>query len=349
MPAAAVVAGGSLASSLVGGIMGNKASKAAQRAAQEAQRYREGLAGQSRQQFGTTYNRNMGIAGNTYDTGVADTNRFYGQAGGAVNAGVDQARGDLTQGYGQAIGTLSPYANPNTVMGLYDMMGVARPGESAARPYSFQAQDPSYQWRLNQGQTAQDRSAASRGLLLSGAQLKASQAYGQNLASTEYGNQFNRLAGLANNAQSAAGNIATLQGQEGRGLAELARGQGQDLGNLYTGQAGALNTLGARNAQLQTGLGENYATNIGSVNQNLAAGGAQTIQDAGAARASGYENLGKAINSGIGTLTQFGAGGGFNGLSSLFNQFGSPAAYGSGMGPNGVVLRGSTGMLGGRV
>lgn len=48
--------------------------------------------------------------------------------------------------------------------------------------------DPGYQIRLNAGLQAQDRSAAARGSILSGGHLKGLQRFGQEYASTEYGN-----------------------------------------------------------------------------------------------------------------------------------------------------------------
>jgi len=56
----------------------------------------------------------------------------------------------------------------------------------------FSTSDPSYQWRLDQGQKAVERSAAARGLLQSGNAAIELQQYGQGMASQEYGAQFNR-------------------------------------------------------------------------------------------------------------------------------------------------------------
>ena len=64
--------------------------------------------------------------------------------------------------------------------------------------------DPSYQFRLAEGQKAVDNSAAARGSTLSGAALKALTKYGQGMASTEYQNSFNRLSGVSGQGQSAA-------------------------------------------------------------------------------------------------------------------------------------------------
>ncbi len=52
--------------------------------------------------------------------------------------------------------------------------------------------DPGYKWRMEQGQEAQERSAAARGMTMSGAQSKALQDYSQGLASQEYGVAYNR-------------------------------------------------------------------------------------------------------------------------------------------------------------
>ena len=90
--------------------------------------------------------------------------------------------------------------------------------------------DPGYQFRLTEGQKGLDRSAAARGGLQSGTALKAAQRFGQDYASNEYGNaynryntdqttQYNRLASIAglgqtaNSAnQAAGGNYANAVG-----------------------------------------------------------------------------------------------------------------------------------------
>lgn len=113
----------------------------------------------------------------------------------------------------------------------------------------FQA-DPGYQFRLSEGMKALDRAAAARGGLISGSALKAAQRYGQDAASNEYQNAFNRyqsertaqlnpllsLAGLgqtsANTLSNAAGNYAT---NAGNALTDVAR-------------ASAAGTMGMANA-----------------------------------------------------------------------------------------------------
>ena len=53
-------------------------------------------------------------------------------------------------------------------------------------------QDPGYAFRMSEGMKALENSAAARGGLLSGATMKGIQRYGQDMASQEYMNAFNR-------------------------------------------------------------------------------------------------------------------------------------------------------------
>jgi hypothetical protein len=58
--------------------------------------------------------------------------------------------------------------------------------------FSHMTEDPSYQFRLNQGEEALNASAAAKGMLRTGGTLKDILDYGQNSASQEAGNIFNR-------------------------------------------------------------------------------------------------------------------------------------------------------------
>jgi hypothetical protein len=105
-------------------------------------------------------------------------------------------------------------------------------------------QSPGYQFRVDEGRKAMERSAAARGMLNSGGMLRQLQEYGQGAASQEYGNQFNRLAHLAGlgagpTAQGvqAAGNMAINVGNAGANAA-AARTSG------FQGASNALNTFG---------------------------------------------------------------------------------------------------------
>lgn len=125
-------------------------------------------------------------------------------------------------------------------------------GGEYMRPFSmadYQV-DPGYSFRLKEGLNALDKSAAARGGLLSGATLKGAQRYGQDLASNEYqnaynrytqqqGTNFNRLASIAGLGQTATGALGSAAGQ-----------YGQNVGNLMTGAgaAQAAGQMGSANA-----------------------------------------------------------------------------------------------------
>ncbi len=102
-----------------------------------------------------------------------------------------------------------------------------------ANAFSRFKESPDYQFRFDEGQRALDRSAASKGMLLSGAQNKASQEYGGNLASQEYNNWFNKLAGMGGQGLSAAN--ATV----GSNLNTLAQGNAALGGQANAYQSGA--------------------------------------------------------------------------------------------------------------
>lgn len=99
--------------------------------------------------------------------------------------------------------------------------------------------DPGYQFRLDQGQQALERSAAARGGLLSGGALKDTTAYAQGMASQEYGNAYNRF----NNDQSTIWN--RLSGLAGVG--QQANNTIAQVGSNTASQIGQ-NTIGAGNA-----------------------------------------------------------------------------------------------------
>ncbi len=105
--------------------------------------------------------------------------------------------------------------------------------------------DPSYQWRKQQGMDGIQASASAMGGLLSGATLKALNEHNSNLASTEYNNTFNRLSGVAGTGQ----NTANALGQFG---ANNANAVGNALTNGANAQANGL--IGRANANAQ-GIG----------------------------------------------------------------------------------------------
>lgn len=134
---------------------------------------------------------------------------------------------------------------------------------SLAKPFGieqFEA-DPGYAFRQAEGMKALERSAAARGGLLSGSMLKGIQRYGQNLASDEYTNAFNRyqiernarlnpLQSLMGSSQSATNVMTSAAGNLGQSLSNAygAAGAGQANAALAAGQARASGYIGSANA-----------------------------------------------------------------------------------------------------
>jgi hypothetical protein len=114
-------------------------------------------------------------------------------------------------------------------------------------------QDPGYAFRQSEGMKALERSAAARGNLLSGSTLKGVQRFGQDLASQEYQNAFNRyqiersaklnpLQSLMGSGQSATNVMTGAAGQMGQNEANNLYNAGQARASGYIGQANALSS-----------------------------------------------------------------------------------------------------------
>lgn len=119
--------------------------------------------------------------------------------------------------------------------------------------------DPGYDFRMQEGQRAVDASAAARGGALSGAAIKGSERYGQNFASGEYQNaynrfnadrtqRFNRLSSLAGTGQTATRDVASQGTQVATNIAnnQIGLGNVQAASSIAQGnniQSG-MNTLG---------------------------------------------------------------------------------------------------------
>lgn len=100
--------------------------------------------------------------------------------------------------------------------------------------------DPSYSFRFQEGLKALDRQAAARGGLISGGALKAAQRYGQDYASTEFGNAYNRLASRAGFGQTASTNMGGAAGQFGTMAGNNMMAGANARASGYIGGANAL-------------------------------------------------------------------------------------------------------------
>ena len=95
--------------------------------------------------------------------------------------------------------------------------------------------DPGSAFRLKTGLESLERSGAARGMGLSGAALKGITRYGQDYASNEYQNAFNRYQ--TNRAAQLDPLFKLYSGGQASAAGSAAQAQalGQNLGNTYTG------------------------------------------------------------------------------------------------------------------
>lgn len=141
------------------------------------------------------------------------------------------------------------------------------------------ANDPGYQFRMQEGAKALERSAAAKGGLMSGKFAKGLDRYSQGVASDEFNNawnrhenqyqnewarnqsdstgRFNRLASMAGVGQQAANSLGSFgaqqnaqMGQYGNSIASLYGDMGNvnasgimGQGNAYSGMAGSLGNM----------------------------------------------------------------------------------------------------------
>ena len=128
-------------------------------------------------------------------------------------------------------------------------------GQVADDPYgdSSISDDPSYRWRFDEGMRALDRSAAARGGLLSGGFARKAIRYGQDYASTEYQNIYNRIsniAGLGQVSSQQSGNAALYSGAA---MGRAAGDRGVTAASGYQGQYNAWANAANQVAQMPWG------------------------------------------------------------------------------------------------
>lgn len=141
---------------------------------------------------------------------------------------------------------------------------------SLVKPFDYSLvdfyKDPSYNFRLGEGNKALDRAQSARGIAQGSPGLKALMRYNQDYASTEYGaafsrafgvdqsnkqNQFNFLAAIANQGQNSAAGTGSI-GMQGANSAANS----MMAGGAATAQ-GIMGSASATNNAIQGGL-SNY-------------------------------------------------------------------------------------------
>jgi len=116
--------------------------------------------------------------------------------------------------------------------------GYVQPNENpggVAGGYNFQT-DPGYEFRLGEGQRVLERGAAAAGGLLSGGYGRRAIRYGQDYASNEYTNIYNRIANIAGLGQVSAGQSGQAALYGGAQMGAAAGNQGFARASGYAAQ-----------------------------------------------------------------------------------------------------------------
>lgn len=122
-----------------------------------------------------------------------------------------------------------------------DLLGVGGDPAKAKEAFNNYLGSTGYNFQLQQGQAAVNSNNASKGLLNSGATLKALTRFGQNLGSSAFNNYLTQLSGLATRGLQAGSVIgqagtaggATAANATAGGIGGAAGFLGNALGSLF--------------------------------------------------------------------------------------------------------------------
>jgi hypothetical protein len=251
------------------------AQEAADKGFTDAQNaYATSFAG-ARGDLGAGFDTALTDANRGFDTALTDVNKGFDAAQFATELGYTTAEDDFKRAYERQGEFQRPFIDDGRLaqdqimqlMGLSGDKNAANYGEYAKAFGAGEfALDPGYAFRQSEGIKGLGRSASARGGVLSGGALKDITRFGQELASQEFQNAFNRaqteraarlntLGGISSSGQSAANVMTGAAGQYGSNSAANA---------LARSQATSANSIGRASTT------SNIATNRGLATGNLA-------------------------------------------------------------------------------
>jgi hypothetical protein len=341
---AAISAGGSILGSLVGGAASKSAANTQADAAQAGMDAQTQAKNDQLAALRSSLDQQVAAAGgvlspelkNAYDyldkmSAVAENNWKQAQdtAGQTLNDRLLSAQGV----YGQQQGWMTPVYDAGMAgqgrllnyLGIGAGDGSGNFGKYANADFTAQNfldnQDPGYGFRMSEGLKAVDRQAAARNGLISGAALKASQRYGQDMASQEYQNAFNRyqtsrtntlspLQQITAQGASAAGALGSYAqnygnatqaayGDFNNSIQNALGNYGNMLGGAYGTGAGLVNNAYANNANLTGAAYGTYGNNVAGVYGNYGTNLSNLYGAQGQANASGTVGMANALTGGL--------------------------------------------------
>jgi hypothetical protein len=332
-PISAITSGIGLVGSLIGGAIGSNAATSGAKLINTADTTA------ANNTLATTAAVNPTLLAAGQKAGTDAINTAAGAGTDAINTATAAGTGVTGAAEGAAYGVdtattaantlLNPYATAGATASDTLNKGVGAGGQFDTAPTLSQLQmDPGYAFRLQQGQTSLDRSAAARGGVLSGGNDKAQTDFAQGSASQEYQSAFNRyetanqnsynnLLGVSNAGQAAVGtqganliNASTYGGNVNLGAAQYS-GTANINASQYAGNADI-------NASQYAGTTNVNQTNLTGAN-TIAAGNTANNYNVAGATATAQGKMG-AANAWTGALNGIGNAASYGGM------FGNPAA-----------------------
>lgn len=202
-----------------------------------------------------------------------------------IDTGARTAQNQIQQGSAQAANTLgTTYQNAQNTLKPFQEAGAGslgtlsegvKPGGDFNNPFNANTfdlyKDPSFQFRLEQGQRAINRAAGAGLNRFSGATLKSLSNYNQGAASQEYQNAFNRhqtdtqgrfgrVREVAGIGETAAGREVTAGSQYGTNLANLQNQTAESTAQIESNRAASIANLEIERANAEA-MGETEKAN----------------------------------------------------------------------------------------
>jgi len=209
------------------------------------------------------------------NTASADQMSMYNQTRASLSpfiSGGGGTFGGLNMLAPQMTGNLG--AGNNALASLLGFGPAGSAGELAALQNT-----PGYQFTQQQGNQALDRTAAAKGLLLSGGQLKDAMAYNQGLAQQTYGNTVNQMQSYQNMQFPELYNLASLGENAAAGAGSLGMQAANTAGQMTMAGAGAV---------------ANGINNLGSITGNTINNAMQSYQMGNSSSSANAPNTGAA-------------------------------------------------------
>lgn len=146
------------------------------------------------------------------------------------------------QNYEKASGNLSPFIQSgqgaNSLLAeAYGLSGKTALGQSSLEAFR---NSPDYLFALKGGSEALDNSAAAKGGVLGGNQIRAQTEYGQGLATQNLQNYFAKLSGMSGQGISAAGTLGTIGSNAGLQVGASSKIIGDNIMGAGTAEASGI-------------------------------------------------------------------------------------------------------------